>query len=137
MVWAIPFPLATTHGITFVFSSSGYLDVSVPRVCLILKNDAISSIWQVAPFGNLRIVSYVPIPAAYRSLSHPSSPLRAKASTMHSCLLLTVYVKISHFYRLDFIYLNSYVKEHLNLVENIGLEPMTSCVQNRRSSQLS
>ena len=31
-VWAIPRSLATTCGITFVFSSCGYLDVSVPRV---------------------------------------------------------------------------------------------------------
>src|SRR5690606_6073731 len=31
-VWAVPLPLAATHGITLVFSSSGYLDVSVPRV---------------------------------------------------------------------------------------------------------
>ncbi len=31
-VWANPLSLATTCGITIVFSSSGYLDVSVPRV---------------------------------------------------------------------------------------------------------
>ena len=31
-VWAVPRSLATTCGITLVFSSSGYLDVSVPRV---------------------------------------------------------------------------------------------------------
>ena len=31
-VWASPRSLATTCGITIVFSSSGYLDVSVPRV---------------------------------------------------------------------------------------------------------
>ena len=36
----------------------------------------------VAPFGNLRISSYLPIPVAYRSLSRPSSPLRAKASSV-------------------------------------------------------
>ena|GEM_PF-3977429 len=33
-VWAFPISLATTPGITLVFSSSGYLDVSVPRVRL-------------------------------------------------------------------------------------------------------
>jgi hypothetical protein len=33
MVWAVPRSLATTCGITLVFSSSGYLDVSVHRVC--------------------------------------------------------------------------------------------------------
>ena len=32
LVWASPISLATTFGITFVFFSSGYLDVSVPRV---------------------------------------------------------------------------------------------------------
>ena len=31
-VWALPRSLATTSGITIVFSSYGYLDVSVPRV---------------------------------------------------------------------------------------------------------
>ena len=34
-VWASPRSLATTNGITIVFFSSGYLDVSVPRVCLL------------------------------------------------------------------------------------------------------
>ena len=33
-VWAPPVPLAATPGITFVFFSSGYLDVSVHRVPL-------------------------------------------------------------------------------------------------------
>ena len=33
-VWALPRSLAATGGIVFTFSSCGYLDVSVPRVCL-------------------------------------------------------------------------------------------------------
>ena len=40
MVWALPRSLAATGGITFVFSSSGYLDVSVHRVTF---SDAIYS----------------------------------------------------------------------------------------------
>ena len=32
LVWALPISLATTFGIVFTFFSSGYLDVSVPRV---------------------------------------------------------------------------------------------------------
>ena len=36
----------------------------------------------VAPFGNLRINAYVQLPEAYRSLSRPSSPIEAKASTV-------------------------------------------------------
>ena len=35
LVWANPRSLATTNGITFVFSSSRYLDVSVPWVYLL------------------------------------------------------------------------------------------------------
>ena len=31
-VWAVPISLAATPGITFVFSSCAYLDVSVQRV---------------------------------------------------------------------------------------------------------
>ena len=31
-VWALPLSIATTQGITIVFFSSGYLDVSVLRV---------------------------------------------------------------------------------------------------------
>ena len=34
-VWPLPLSLATTRGISFDFSSSGYLDVSVPRVPLV------------------------------------------------------------------------------------------------------
>jgi hypothetical protein len=36
-VWAVPRSLATTYGITIVFFSSDYLDVSVHRVCLTLR----------------------------------------------------------------------------------------------------
>ena len=41
----------------------------------------------VAPFGNPRLNGYLPLPAAYRSLSRPSSPPRAKASFMCPSLL--------------------------------------------------
>ena len=34
-VWAVPFSLAATDGITIVFFSWGYLDVSVPPVRLV------------------------------------------------------------------------------------------------------
>jgi hypothetical protein len=42
------------------------------------------SAWWVAPFGDLRIKGCLHLPEAYRSLPRPSSPLRAKASTIHS-----------------------------------------------------
>jgi hypothetical protein len=75
LVWANPRSLAATYGITFVFFSSGYLDVSVLRVRSIAGD--MSSTCRVAPFGYLRINQYVPVPVAFRSLSRPSSPLRA------------------------------------------------------------
>ena len=37
-VWALPRSLATTCGIIVIFFSSGYLDVSVPRVGLLADN---------------------------------------------------------------------------------------------------
>ena len=41
----------------------------------------------VVPFGNPRIKDYLHLPEAYRSLSRPSSPPRAKASTRRPNLL--------------------------------------------------
>ena len=54
-VWAFPFSLATTWGIIIIFFSSSYLDVSVRRVGFRLTTDDIPSVYQVVPFGNLRI----------------------------------------------------------------------------------
>ena len=72
-VWACPLSLATTYGITFVFSSSPYLDVSVREV----RHSACSSNTRVSPFGHLRITVFLQLPAAFRSLTRPSSPARA------------------------------------------------------------
>ena len=58
---------------------------SSPR-SLLLRGDWPSTS-RVAPFGNLRINGYLHLPQAYRSLSRPSSPPRAKASTVCPCLL--------------------------------------------------
>ena len=70
----------------FIFSSYGYLDVSVPHVRPSYAGDRPSTCW-VAPFGNPGINGYLRLPPAYRSLSRPSSPPRAKASTVCPCLL--------------------------------------------------
>ena len=80
LVWASSVSLAATQEITFVFFSSGYLDVSVLRVCPI--NGTMSSTQWVAPFGNLRLIGHLHLIVAYRSLSRPSSPLKAKASAI-------------------------------------------------------
>ena len=76
MVWAIPCSLATTGGITVCFLLLWVLRCfSSPRLPS-LRND-IPSGYRVAPFGYRRINSYLQIPDAFRSLSRPSSPLRA------------------------------------------------------------
>ena len=53
LVWAVPISLATTQGITIVFFSSPYLDVSVQEVGFLSDNTP--SVYWVVPFGNLRI----------------------------------------------------------------------------------
>src|SRR6476469_7256582 len=82
-VWAIPVSLATTQGITIVFFSSAYLDVSVQRVGF----PACAGILQLhcRRLSHSEIFGYyacVQLPEAYRSLPRPSSPLRPKASTI-------------------------------------------------------
>ena len=81
-VWALPRSLAATGGIVFTFSSCGYLDVSVPHVRLLTSPGCRNRFRRVAPFGNPRVNGYLPLTVAYRSLSRPSSPPRAKASPM-------------------------------------------------------
>ena len=51
-------------------------------------NGSGSSIHWVAPFGDLGITGHLHLPRAYRSLSRPSSPSRAKASACCPFLLL-------------------------------------------------
>ena len=51
------------------------------KICVLLRIPAHYHGW-VPPFGNLRIVGYVLLPAAYRSLSRPSSAPSAKASAL-------------------------------------------------------
>ena len=61
------------------FSSPGWL-----LLAMFLPAGGRSSTGQVFPFGNPRIAGYLPLPVAYRSLSRPSSPSRAKASAVCS-----------------------------------------------------
>ena len=90
-VWPLPRSLAATWRIDVSFSSWGYLDVSVHPV-------SFCTLWihvqmrthcsaRVPPFGNLRVIGYLLLTAAYRSLSRPSSAPGAKASALCSFLL--------------------------------------------------
>ena len=117
-----------------------------------LRNDWPSTS-RVAPFGNLGIKGYLHLPQAYRSLSRPSSPPRAKASAMRP-YLLSLSIR-SHLRAGGMIYTFSslllkllfactichrsfiFVSHVSDGVENNGFEPLTLCVQGRCSSQLS
>ena len=74
-----PISLATTLGVSVDFLSSSYLDVSVRSVRFNILYIQISiqiALW-VPPFGDPRINAYSQLPAAFRSVSRPSSPLIA------------------------------------------------------------
>ena len=87
-VWPLPLSLATTHGISFDFSSSPYLDVSVQAVPLIRLwiQRMMTGLYscRISPFGHPRINAYLRLPAAFRSLSRPSSAPSAKAFPLRS-----------------------------------------------------
>ena len=90
-VWPLPISLAATFGIDVSFSSSGYLDVSVHRVPPVylfysVYGDGVF-LRRVSPFRHLRIIAYLQLPAAFRSLSRLSSALSARASVLCPSLL--------------------------------------------------
>ena len=80
LVWAIPRSLAATRGITIVFFSSRYLDVSVPWVSFHRRITGLQPAG--LPHSEIYGLKVFALTVAYRSLSRPSSPLRAKASAM-------------------------------------------------------
>ena len=105
-VWPLPRSLATTSGISVDFSSSPYLDVSVqavPLICLWIQHmiHGLDPMW-VSPFGYPRITDYLHLPAAFRSLSRPSSALSAKAFPLRPLQLdqlLSGYLPVSRIIR--------------------------------------
>ena len=83
-VWAVPLSLATTRGITVVFSSSAYLDVSVQQVRLLvrgchafsmtgcpIRKSGYQNLFAVTPGLSQLVTSFF----ASRSLGIPRAPL--------------------------------------------------------------
>ena len=111
---------------------------------------------RVTPFGHPRINGYVPLPAAFRSLSRPSSPYGSKASTLR-------FLSLGHIASPAIILKNSRpaalrrqgslpfslpssLKEpafvwrpnlHTNIMGQIRVELMTPALSERCSNQLS
>ena len=77
LVWAVPRSLATTGGITNLFSlPAGTKMFQFPAFASAYADDRPSD-GRVVPFGDLRIKGHLHLPGAFRSLSRPSSPVRA------------------------------------------------------------
>ena len=84
---AVPRSLAATEGISIDFFSSGYLDVSVPRVRLSIPMYSVKRYPQAGGFPHSDMSgskSVCRLPEPFRRLQRPSSPLTAKASTVHA-----------------------------------------------------
>ncbi len=75
-VWAYPRSLAATGGITVCFLLLQVLRCFSSLRLPTLRYNMSSTYW-VIPFGDLRIKGYLHLNGAFRSLSRPSSPLRA------------------------------------------------------------
>ena len=84
---ASPISLAATFGISVDFFSSGYLDVSVPPVRLVMLCIHITIHAYACGFPHSEIPDsngFYYLIWAYRKLIRPSSPLTAKASTVYA-----------------------------------------------------
>ena len=86
-----PFARRYSGNLAVDFFSSGYLDVSVPRVVLPQGMRSLGGCqrfrWRVRPFGDPRVEGCVPLTADYRSLPRPSSASCAKASAVRPVYL--------------------------------------------------
>ena len=98
LVWALPRSLATTWGIIRLFSlPTGTKMFQFPAFAAhtYVRADSHSDC-RVVPFGDPRIKGYLHLIADYRSLSRPSSPVRAKASTVRPKNSLFAFIMIHH-----------------------------------------
>ena len=105
-VWALPFSLATTKGITlceaqgFVFFSSGYWDVSLPRV---RRPEPLKGSGLLAFHASRFPHSEIPgskvewhLPGAYRS--HPTSFIASTSRGIHLRPFFSLFRKITCLY---------------------------------------
>ena len=85
------------------FSSRGSLCKTMDSLC---SDWSLSS--RVSPFRNLRIIGYLLLPVAYRSLSRLSSALSAKASTLCSYQLDQLFVYVASYTLLFWFYISKF-----------------------------
>ena len=140
-VWAGPLSLAATRGVTLVFLSSDYWDVSVRRVRLPSKGmprlraagcpiRTPTDLWPFAPPRGLSR------PAASFLASGSQGILRTPSLASRSRLSLGVF-RLCVCFHFPILSKNRARTSVHALVENVGLEPTTPGLQSRCSSQLS
>ena len=154
MVWALPRSLATTRGIINLFSlPTGTKMFQFPAFALCY---CIVTVLQTAGLshseilGSKVICTYPKLIAAYHvlhRLREPRHPPCALFYFLRIFLAVACSENRSSYFQLLLIFLltysfacNQYVKDRFpmkGIVENIGVEPMTSCMPCKRSSQLS
>lgn len=100
LVWALSFSLAATKKIDFSFSSSRYLDVSVPWVYLHKAMYSLYDTWgfpcefpHSEIFGSLAMCAYPKLIAAYRVLHRLLMPRHSPCAlcSLTFCLLIESY----------------------------------------------
>ena len=84
-VWAGPFSLAATRGVTCLFSPPAATKMFQFTAFAHLS---VSPLGGVPPFGHPRVNGCLRLAGEFRRLSRPSSPLGARASSVRPCLLL-------------------------------------------------
>ena len=163
LVWAIPCSLATTRGITICFLFLRVLRCFSSPGKLPFQGNTTSWYW-VAPFGDPWITGYYAPPHGFSQpiasfIASESQGIRHTPLVTFRLLCLARWTDLS--VRLGLSNNTSKngcpgwacLHQHLaepkwacplspgrvtaGTVENIGVEPMTSCLQSRRSSQLS
>ena len=102
LVWANPLSLATTYGITFVFFSSAYLDVSVQRVCPPIGVACLqhAGLPHSEIFGSNLICKYPKLIAAYHVLHRLWEPRHPPCTLYYFLLLMRLLRRMVCFFAL-------------------------------------
>jgi len=111
LVWANPRSLATTYGITFVFFSSAYLDVSVQRVCSPIGVTCLqhAGLPHSDICGSIRMCQSPQLFAAYHVLLRLWEPRHPPYALILLIVLVTYYLSLSNscsFYFLNVFFIS-------------------------------
>ena len=133
-VWALSLSLAATQKIDFSFSSSRYLDVSVPQVFL---HKAMNSLYDTWGFpcefphseisGSLAMCAYPKLIAAYHVLHRLLMP-RHSPCALCSLTFLLVYSQRIYFLACCILYTLIYVQFSKNILKELSLSKLNRSI---------